>query len=189
VSLGLATVRDGIATSRYRSEYTKARWWAEGCLAEFRARLERRLSGSIVAVSSAASVLQADAWMDPRPLIPKACTVTLAPPPDGPVDVNSAPESTLLRLPGFDAEVVEALVRARVWGRIAGLDQLISELPAHLGGRLAAHYAELAARAAFSPPAWVATAPGDVSGHTVPMISERWARAGSRIAVVRREVR
>jgi type II secretory pathway component PulK len=189
VALGLAAVRDGIATSRYRSESTRARWAAEGCLAEFRARLERALSGSGPSVSSVPSVVNADPWIDPGSQTPAECPLTLAPPDEGPVDMNIAPESTLLTLPGFDAEVVEAVVRFREWGRrVNDLDQLLGELPADLRDRVAAHYAELVGRAAFAPPAWVVTGEGVVAGRRIPIVSERWVRAGARIAIVRREL-
>jgi hypothetical protein len=187
VALGLAVVQDGIATSRYRSEYTQARWAAEGCLAEFRARLERALPGS---APSVLSVVNTDPWIDPGPQRPSECSITLAPPDEGPVDVNTAAESTMLALPGFDPEVVDALLRHRAWGRrLGGLDQLIGELPADLRNRVAAHYAELVGRAAFAPPAWVVTGEGVVAGRRVPIVSEWWVRAGDRIAVVRRELR
>jgi type II secretory pathway component PulK len=189
VALGLATVREGVTTSRYRSESTRARWQAEGCLAQFRARLEAALSGSGFSAGSAFSAVTADPWIDPTPQRPDECSIALAPPAEGPIDVNTAPESTLLALPGFDTEVVEAVLRLREWGRrVNGLDQFIAELPADLRDRVAAHYAELVGRAAFAPPAWVVTAEGVVAGRGLPIMSEWWVRAGARIAIVRREV-
>jgi type II secretory pathway component PulK len=183
VALGLAAVRDGIATSRYRSESTRARWQAEGCLAQFRARLEEALS------ASGFSAVSTDPWVNPRPQTPTDCDITLAPPDEGPVDVNTAPESTLLALPGFDAEVVEAVVRFREWSRrVNDLDQLIGALAADLRDRVATHYAELVGRAAFAPPAWVVTGEGVVAGRRIPIVSEQWVRAGARIAIVRREL-
>jgi hypothetical protein len=189
VALGLAAVRDGIATSRYRSESTRARWQAEGCLAQFRARLEEVLSGSGFSAASAFSAVSTDPWVNPRPQTPTDCDIALAPPDEGPVDVYTAPESTLLALPGFDAEVVAAVVRFREWSRrVNDLDQLIGALPADLRDRVAAHYAELVGRAAFAPPAWVVTGEGVVAGRRIPIVSERWVRAGARIAIVRREL-
>jgi type II secretory pathway component PulK len=189
VALGLAAVRDGIATSRYRSESTRARWAAEGCLAEFRARLERAFSSSAPSMMSVPSVVNTDPWIEPSPERPAGCSVTLAPPAEGPVDVNTAPESTLLALPGFDPEVVEAVLLRRQWGgRMNSLDQLIGALPADLRDRVAARYAELVGRAAFAPPAWVVTGEGVVVGRQQPVVSEWWVRAGARIAIVRREL-
>jgi hypothetical protein len=186
VAVGLAAIRDGIATSRYRSEHTRARWGAEGCLAEFRAELERSLSNS----SSPAFAASSDPWIDPRSRIPAACAIRLEPPPDGPVDLNAAPESALLALPGFDPEVVAVLLRVRAWGRrLGGLDQLMGEMPAELREGLAAHYAELIGRAAFTPPAWVVTGEGRIGGRSIPVLTERWVRADARVAIVRRELR
>jgi hypothetical protein len=183
VALGLVVVRDGIATSVYRSDYTKARWTADGCLAEFRATLER-------ALMDWTGNLDTDPWLDPARARPPRCAIQLAPPGDGPVDVNAAPDSVLLRLPGFDADVVEAVLRHRAFGRrLRDLDQLIAALPSHLRDRVAAKYPELVGQAAFSPPAWVVTAHGDVNGRPVPIMAERWVRAGARVAVVARELR
>jgi hypothetical protein len=186
VALALAVVRDGVATSHYRSEYTRARWRAEGCLAEFRARLERSLSNSTF---SGVSAVNADPWIDPRREAPPACALTLAPPTDGPTDVNAAPDSALLALPGFDGEVVDAVLRSRTDGRrIENLDQLIGALPRDLRDRVAAYYAELVGRATFMPPAWVVTAHGVVVNQTMSVVRERWVRTGSRIMIVRREL-
>jgi type II secretory pathway component PulK len=186
VALCLGVVRDGIATSQYRSEYTRARWAAEGCLAEFRARLERGLDG---ATALAAAGTRDDPWTDPGPEIPPGCDLRVAPPTDGPIDVNAAPESVLLSLPGFDPEVVTAVLAARAWGRrLRDLDQLLGNLPADLRDRVATHYAELVGRAVFAPPAWVVTGHGVVAGRLVPIVSERWVLAGTRVAIVRREL-
>jgi type II secretory pathway component PulK len=188
VSLGLAAVRDGIATSRYRTEHTRARWVAEGCLSLFRAALERSVTQSARSVSSVSAMLATDPWIDPRGLLPTACAIVLEPPGDGPVDLNTAPESTLLALPGFDAEVVAEVARRRIWHRLTGLDDLIGGLPADLRDRVAAHYAELVGRAAFAPPGWDVTGQGILAGRLVPVVRERWVSAGARVAVVRREL-
>jgi type II secretory pathway component PulK len=178
VALGLTVIRDGITTSSHRGEYIRARWVAEGCLAEFRASMERALQ------SASAS---ADPWLDPTAERPDRCEFVVAPPADGPVDVNAAPDSVLLGLPGFDSEVVDAILRNRAYGRrVADLDQLIAALPPFLRERVAAKYPELVSTAAFTPPAWVVTAQGRVNGRLVPVTMERWVRAGDRVAVVRR---
>ena len=189
-ALGLAVVRDGVATSRYRSEYLRARWAAEGCLSEFRAGLERAFSGSGFSTASAFSAATADPWVGPRPWIPERCAISLTPPPDAPVDVNSAPEAVLRVLPGLGAEGARVVLRERAWGRrIVSLDGLIGVLPAELQGRVESRYGELVVQLAFAPPAWVVTSQGIVGGRTVPIVSERWVRVNDRVAVVQREIR
>lgn len=178
VALGLAAVRDGIATSRYRTQRTRARWEAEGCLAELRMRVERDLRRDD------------DAWLAPIRLAPEGCVLTAEPPAEGPVDVNTAPDSVLLGLPGFDAEVTAFVLRERTWGRrIESLDGVLGVLPADLQDRVAARYPELVGRAAFAPPAWVVSGQGLLAGRPIPVVSEWWVRAGHRVAIVRREVR
>jgi hypothetical protein len=178
-AIGLAAVRDGIATSRHRTEHTRARWAADGCLAEFRMRLE--------------GVVRPEndhAWLAPHVTIPHGCAVTVTPPSDGPVDLNLATDSVLGALPGFDPEVLEVVRRERAWGRrIGSLDALLGLMPPDLRERLTPHYADLVGRVVFAPPAWVVTGHGRVGGRPVPVVAEWWVRAGNRVAVVRREIR
>jgi hypothetical protein len=171
-ALGLGAVRQGIATSRTRAEGTRARWAAEGCLALLRARLDRALRD------------ERDVWRDPAALVPEACGVRFDPPPDLAPDLNTAAPVVLTALPGFDPAVVEAVLAARGWGRrIESLDALLALLPPDLRDRIAAHYAALVGRVAFAPVAWDASGMDD-RGH--PVVTERWVRAGLRVAVLRR---
>ena len=81
---------------------------------------------------------------------------------DGPgtLNVNAAPSSVLLAIPGMSAEGVGRLTEYRHLGRpITSLDQLMSVTP---GGRstLLAHYAELSSLITFAPPQLVLTSVG-----------------------------
>jgi len=180
--LGLETMREGIATSRVRTETIRARWAADGCLARTRARLDRNLGE------------RNDAWRDAKRSVPAACVVEFKAPADLAADINTASADALRSLPGFDSAVVAAVVSARDWGRrIEGLDGLLTMLPADLREQIATRYADLVGRVAFEPPAWDVVAFGmtqeDVAtaGPALhPAVIERWVRAGTRVAVVRR---
>jgi len=169
---GLGAVREGIATSRVRVEGTRARWVADGCLAFVRARLDRALRE------------RNDSWRNAAQLVPEECAVRFSPPADLAPDLNTAPPGALAALPGFDPAVVEAVVAARGWGRrIESLDGLLVALPSDLRDRVAARYGDLVGRIAFEPVAWDVTGVAEV---VRPVVVERWVRAGTRVAVVRR---
>jgi hypothetical protein len=171
-ALGLGAVRQGIATSRVRVEGTRARWAADGCLVVLRARMDRALQDA------------RDVWRDPGALAPADCRMRFVPPSDLPQDINVASAAVLARLPGFDPAVVEVVIAARSWGRrIESLDGLLTVLPPDLRERVATHYGDLVGRVAFEPVAWDVTG-GD--GHGRAVVTERWVRAGTRVAVVRR---
>lgn len=81
---------------------------------------------------------------------------------DGPgtLNVNAAPWSVLLAIPGMSAEAVERLTEYRRVGRpVTSLDQLVGVTP---GGRstLLAHYADLSSLITFAPPQLVVTSVG-----------------------------
>jgi len=177
-ALGLSAVRDGAATAEVRIAAIRARWQAEGCLVLFRAALDRALHEG-----------RAEVWRDPTALTPAGCAVVATTPEDGPVYMAAATAEALGRLPGFTPEVVEVVLERRRWrDEIQGLDQLLSLLPLALRDELAAHYAELVGRVVFVPVGWDVTAGEDSNGKGLPILRERWARAGARVAVIRREV-
>ena len=113
-----------------------------------------------------------------------------SPPADLAPDVNAAPAAVLEAVPGLDPAVVQVMMAARGWGRrIESLDALLAALPPDLRDRVAAHYGDLVGRIAFEPVAWDASASGvdhDDAGRRRPAVIERWVRAGTRVAVVRR---
>lgn len=177
-TIGLAAVRDGSATSQYRIDAIRARWLADGCLALWRARLDEDLrTGDDAAWLQGAAPDGSDA----------GCVITVAPPEDGPIDLNQAPESTLYALPGFDEEVVSRVLELRTLGRrihdwadlTSGLSPPARErIERRSGGR----------PVMFDPPAWSVTGSARLGRRTVPAVVERWVRAGNRVAVSRREV-
>jgi hypothetical protein len=170
--LGLGAARQGIATSRARVADARARWAADGCLVVLRARVDRALQAA------------RDVWRDPGALAPADCRMRLDPPSDLARDINVASAAVLATLPGFEPAVVEAVLAVRGWGRrIESLDGLLTALPPDLRERVATHYGDLVGRVAFEPVAWDVTGGDD---RRRPVVTERWVRAGTRVAVVRR---
>jgi len=113
---------------------------------------------------------------------------------DGPgtLNVNAAPPSVLLAIPGMSAEAAERLTEYRRVGRpVTSLDQLVGVTP---GGRstLLAHYADLSSLITFAPPqlvltsiAWVEDA-GPAGLHATE--EEVVVPLPDRLAVIRRRL-
>jgi hypothetical protein len=176
-ALGLSIVRDGARTAEVRIAAMRTRWRAEGCLARLRAAVDRALRDG-----------REDAWCDPAGLAEPECLVTVTAPADGPVYLPMATAAQLATLPGFTPEVVAAVLERRAWGALSNLDQLLDALPPGLREGIMARYADLAPRLAFAPHGWDVEAPGSADPQDPPAVVERWARGGSRVAVLRREV-
>ncbi|HEX9611940.1 MAG TPA: hypothetical protein VF978_08605 [Gemmatimonadales bacterium] len=174
-TLGWRAARDGSATATYRVAALRARWIAEGCLAEARAALDRDLAAGRI-----------DRWHVPTQLA-AACALAPTAPPGGPIDVNSAPPARLLELPGFDSTVVEAIMADRAFGeRYASLDDLLHRLPRDLRDQVMARYGDLVTRVVVEPAGWMMAATVRVDGRSIEVMGERWVRSGRRVAVVAR---
>lgn len=173
-ALGARGVRLGAATAELRVTVVRERWHAEGCLALWRAAMDRALSDG-----------RAQPWQEPARLAPTGCPVSVATPPDGPVYLQNATAEQLATLPGFTPEVIRAVLAERAWGtEIRGVGELVDALPPTLRDEVVAGSADLTGQLVFEPPAWDVTVRG-----TAATVRERWTRAGTTVLVVQRELR
>lgn len=108
----------------------------------------------------------------------------------GHIDVNTASAAVLATLPGFSPLVIDNVLERRAdGGSFSDLDALVYAVPISARTDLLAHYAELRQATVFAPELVVA----HVEGHAPesPAVAEEVVTlvpAGSRLAVVRREV-
>ena len=108
----------------------------------------------------------------------------------GHIDVNTALAPVLATLPGFTPFVVDNVLERRAGGgSFSDLDALVYAIPTSARTELLAHYAELRQATVFTPELVVA----HVEGHApesgaVAQELVTLVPAGSRLAVVRREV-
>lgn len=88
-------------------------------------------------------------------------------PEEGPgtVNLNAAPATVLLSLPGIGQEAVERILDRRSFGRpVASLDELAGLISPAARGALFAQYSELARVVTFAPNRLLVTATGWVDG-------------------------
>ncbi len=185
----LAHARAGTETTAERVERLRSRWAAEGCLAVAIARLESLRPGAAFALPAFDTLHFANG---------AACTVEATDPAagygspygDGRLNVNAAPDSLLLALPGFSPEVVRELAAAHSWGRpITALDELVARLAPPTRAALIEHYQDLAGSVSFRATSLVLTAHGwtAASGGRA-RVELHVAPAGGRIAVLSRRL-
>ena len=112
----------------------------------------------------------------------------------GTVNVNAAPASVLLALPGLGAEAVERITARRAVGRpIGSLDELAGELSPSARAALLERYADLARLVTFSAPQLLVTARGWIEGRGGPdglhvAIELLVVPLPERLAVIRRRM-
>ncbi|HEX9729338.1 MAG TPA: hypothetical protein VGA37_12600 [Gemmatimonadales bacterium] len=178
-SAGLGSFRQGVLAAEYRVHAVRARWEAEGCLALARAHAERALRAG-----------SERHWVElPTALGIPGCGLQVIAAATGPFDLNTASAKQLGTLPGFTPDVVTSVLASRSWGRpLSGLDDLLSRLPGPSAERMRDSYDALAERVVFEPAAWEVSVVALVRSREVEIIRERWARAGGRVAVVRRVI-